>query len=732
MRIDRFAAIAPFVRHHLRTKLVVAGLASLVCFIAAGHAMHTLARAPNIVAKGMRVALHLELPQAANCLDEHVDDEGASKPRPICLYDNARYAQEMAAFTQGQQARLQAIAHLDAQAQQAQQALATLRAALADTADAAVTSDERMASVQQALAQAIVPLRPGSTPSEMEWRQLALARTMDWSRPLQSAAPDRATLDVLAAREEELNTLRSTLTALRSREWQDDEGRTTASVPPALVDELLQDATHPFWEGGWSNSDRTPLAPAFAHYASPLDVHDMLGLWSGLLFGLAAFLLVVVGPTFAAVHVAREREANTLPVLRMTGLSGKQLAAALAARPNVWVFSLAAGLLTAAVPLGCMGVASVGHVLQTLALVGALSVATHLMAMVGGDMLGQRVGSLTVGGAVATLLLGSGAVGSVLLLLYMPVGYLFGPLPLVANAIVGVAVAHAVLPTAETFGTTLFLYSLLVHGGLAGLCMRAWQRRIDEPWSPLFRPHEAALAMALSLGQTVLAVLSFSHSLSLSAWLWSGFDTVNAVTVASASFLAPWLAWLWVHSIKKPPHRRAAISARAARHAFVRFQGVLAATAIVLALTYAAVAARTGLSHMSSEIMWATLTQGLLAVETLVGTLLLAARASHNRHRPILLGTVLVAMQIAFAGAVYRFESFYVAVERKAMHPFLLGTGVSGIWIVALVLLWALGLGLILTAILREHDRERLEAEALDNLDADDDDDADAPQKWLH
>jgi len=126
------------------------------------------------------------------------------------------------------------------------------------------------------------------------------------------------------------------------------------------------------------------------------------------LLALASLLLLVVGPVTTAIQVTRERQAGTLPVLRMTGLDATDLALAFVVAPNAFaivggVSSALLGGLLLTLTSGC----ALG--LVPVALLLALSITTHLMAIAVGDALGLRLDAIVVGALVGAALLVPGA-----------------------------------------------------------------------------------------------------------------------------------------------------------------------------------------------------------------------------------------------------------------------------------------------------------------------------------
>ena len=63
---------------------------------------------------------------------------------------------------------------------------------------------------------------------------------------------------------------------------------------------------------------------------------------------------------------------------------------------------------------------------------------------------------------------------------------------------------------------------------LGGLCLLSWRRRVEQAWSPLFRPLEGAALALLSVGCSALAVLDLSARINVQT-----YDTVNLITFVS-------------------------------------------------------------------------------------------------------------------------------------------------------------------------------------------------------
>ncbi|MCX4239987.1 DUF2339 domain-containing protein [Paraliomyxa miuraensis] len=470
--------------------------------------------------------------------------------------------------------------------------------------------------------------------------------------------------------------------------------------------EALTDAGAEIWEDGWydDRAARTAVLKPMVRYRSPVTPAQKWRLFGMITFVLAGIMLTVVGPVVTATSTAREREAGTLPVLRMTGLSAGDLALAMAIGPNVFALVAGSGLLLLALPVLAL-TAGPSAVLLPLGVLLALAAATHLTAIGLGDALGQRVNAMVVGGLLGLAILGPGLVGSVMVVGDMAAtGLLLGPLP----AMVGESVRMSGLPfasllgpsSASDMGCTMLGYAVLVQTMLGGLCLLSWRRRVEQAWSPLFRPLEGAALALLSVGCSALAVVDLSQRIHVQT-----YDTVNLITFVSTAFLMPVLGWLLVSSLVRPARASAVASCSEVRRAFGRFQLFVVLTAAALAGAYLMVLDNTHLRAEKSEVMWSTLTQALLVAETAVATLLLASRRREGKHRVYILGTAIALLQMVFAVAVYNLEVEHVAFTQKAGMPFMMGMESSPYWVAFLVVLWAAGLGMVLAALLRERDR---------------------------
>ncbi|MCA9648945.1 MAG: hypothetical protein H6712_19920 [Myxococcales bacterium] len=495
-----------------------------------------------------------------------------------------------------------------------------------------------------------------------------------------------------------------------------------------LVHGAIFDQSHELWAYGWVDAAaaRTALLKPMVRYRSPVTSAQRWRLFGVVTFVLAGIMLLVVGPVVTATSTAREREAGTLPVLRMTGLSAGDLAMAMAIGPNVFALVAGTGLLVLALPV--LGLtAGFGATLLPLGLLLILAMATHLTAIGLGDALGQRVNAMVVGGLLGVAVLGPGLVGSVMVVGDMAAtGMLLGPLP----AVIGESVTMSGLPYAKMLGSYygndmaagILSYTVLMQALLGGLCLLSWRRRVEQAWAPLFRPIEGAALALVSVGCSALAVLDLSARINVQT-----YDTVNLITFVSTAFLMPVLGWLLVSSLVRPARASAVASTSEVRRAFLRFQVFVGLTAVALAGAYVLVLNGTHLRAEKSEVMWATLTQGLLVAETAVATLLWASRRREGKHRVFILGTAVALLQLAFAVAVYNLEVEHVAFTQKAGLPFMVGMQASPYWVAFLVVLWAAGLGLVLAALLRERGREQQATPR-----PEDEIDSDNGRRWLH
>ncbi len=478
----------------------------------------------------------------------------------------------------------------------------------------------------------------------------------------------------------------------------------------------------------------TPVQKPSIRYHSPVQDSQRWQLLGSLLLGFASFMLLLVGPVITATHTAREREAGTLPVLRMTGLSAGDLALAMTLGPNV--FAMLGGgllLLISTIILGLtVGPAAL---LMPLALLVVLSAATHLTAIGIGDALGHRVNALLVGALMALGIAGTGVVGGVLVGANMAsAGLLLGPLPAVLGGALGLSglpgTHELAVASDPELGPTMLGYAVLTQLMLAGICLLSWRRRVEQAWAPLFRPAEGVALAVASIGCSALTMVDLSARINTQS-----FDSLNLVTFLASAFLLPLLGWLLVASLRRPARAHAVPSHIEARSAFLRFQGVLALTMLAVGMAYTNVMATSGLSGEQSEVMWATLAQIVLIAETAVAGLLLSSRRRAGRLGISMATGALLVVQIAFAVLVYRLEVGHVAVTHTPGLPFLYGMGASPYWIALMILVWGAGFGLILTALLRERDRARAAAAAEaeePNEDGEAGEASDRRGRWLH
>ncbi len=498
---------------------------------------------------------------------------------------------------------------------------------------------------------------------------------------------------------------------------------------PEDLREMLFEPGATRWLGAWTDAEApyTAVVKPTERYRSPITGGQQWQIIGTLLFLLSSVMLVVVGPVVTATTTAREREAGTLPVLRMTGMSAGDLILAMTVGPNVFALIAGGGLLALAVPMLLL-TAGPSALALPLAAVLVLSAATHLTAIGLGDALGQRVNAMVVGGLLAMGLLGPGLVGAVMVIGDMAAtGFLLGPLPITLATGVSLSgmpfAAHVATGGSSGMGVTIAGYALMIQAMLGLMCLLSWRRRVEQAWAPLFRPFEGALLALASVGCSALSVLDLSERIDVQS-----YDDVNLITFVALGFLMPVLGWLLVTSLVRPARASAVAGVGEVRRGFLRFQVFVGLTAVALAGAYALVLERTGLASEESEVMWATIAQGLLIAESVVATLLWASRRRESRHRILMLGASIVLLQVAASVGVYNLEVEHVALTQSPANPFLLGMNASAYWTAFLVLLWAAGLGLILAAVLRERDRAQEESD-----DALLDDDApDAGSRWLH
>lgn len=481
------------------------------------------------------------------------------------------------------------------------------------------------------------------------------------------------------------------------------------------------------WSSGWEMTNWSKLHKPTIRYRSPISDSTRYRLAGIVFFAIGCFVFLVIGPVVTATATAREREAGTLPVLRMTGMSAGDLALAMIVGPNVFALTLGGSLLLGGSVLLAMTVGACELALP-LGLLGVMAVATHLTAIGLGDALGQRVNAMVVGGLLGVGILIPGLLGAGLASFDVAAtGLLLGPLPPLMASIADISGINQVgLYLGSELTLTMLAYSVAAQALLGLICLGSWRRRVEQGWAPLFRPFEGVALALVSIGCSALTLLDISHHHQA-----QDFNTLNLLTFLSSAFLLPVLAWLLVASLRRPARARAVADHIEARRAFLRFQGFVVVTSLMVGLTYHLVMTQAGLETADSEIMWATLTQLLLAAETGVATLLWASRRRDRKLRVAFLGGAVVLMQLASLFGTYGIEVEHVALHNAAASPLLLNVEVSPYWLGFMILCWAAGLALIFTALMRRRDEQRAAAQAQAELDDEDEDDFGMPGRRL-
>ncbi len=476
-------------------------------------------------------------------------------------------------------------------------------------------------------------------------------------------------------------------------------------------------ASNEIWAGGWEAAIWTKRHEPSVRYHSPVTNSTRYRLAGIAFLAIACFVFVVVSPIVTATATAREREAGTLPVLRMTGMSAGELALAMVVGPNVFAAVLGGSLLLAGIALLALTL-PIGALALPLLMLVVLSTATHLTAIGLGDALGQRVNAMVVGGLLGVGILIPGLLGGVLASFDIAAtGLLLGPLPALTASIADISGLDSVgLYLTDDLTMIMLGFSLTIQALLGLVCLNSWRRRVEQGWAPLFRPLEGVLLALASIGCSALTLLDINHHHQA-----QDFDALNLLTFLSSAFLLPLLAWLLVASLRRPARAHAVADHIEARRAFLRFQGFVAVSTLLVGGTYHVVMNQAGLATADSEIMWATLAQLLLAAETGVATLLWASRRREGKLRIAFVGGAAVLMQLGAVFGTYGLEVEHVARTNSAAAPLLLNAEISGYWMAFMVLCWSTGLALIFTALLRRRDERRAQAQA-DQSEVDDDD----------
>ncbi|HGG56293.1 MAG TPA: hypothetical protein ENK31_00680, partial [Nannocystis exedens] len=582
-----FRSLRPFLRRNLKSRLVSATVAASLAGGLAWLGVSALTEMDTPAARDLRVSLQIE--------DEWAACDGPL--RPACSFDDRLQHEVDLAFADEQQIRT---AILDDLSRRVERAIANLDSAKQILESQAVDLSGEPMGGRKDLTELLlttVDLRPLTSREQDQERTNALQRaaySLSIRNGLIREGGQKALLQEIRIQRELLLAEHDKLRLIGTRESAEID--TTTTDRGALWAELFN--SDPYGKGGeiagWllSSGGQTqvtntlarlsrerpdelaqalfnrnaeiwlgafdpmveitdPVVAATVRYESPVTPTRRWQLFGTSLLGLASLFFLIVGPVATATHTAREREAGTLPVLRMTGLSAGELALAMALGPNIFA-TVAGGLLLLLGVLALGLTAGFSALLLPLAALLFLAITTHIIAIGLGDALGHRVNALMVGALMAFGIVGPGLLGAALCTANVAgAGLLFGPLPAVLAGITelsGLAgTTHAMIAYDSGFGGTILGYSLAVQGLLAGIFLLSWRRRVEQAWTPLFRPAEGiALALA-SIGCSGLTLLDLSERLNTQS-----FDNLNLVTFLASSFLLPLLGWLLVASLRRP------------------------------------------------------------------------------------------------------------------------------------------------------------------------------------
>lgn len=763
--------LRPFVRRDLKGRLISASIAALVI---AGLSWFGLSAFTHLDSAGARDArIELGLEHGREVCSNHAGTWRLveSSGMPKCTFDDRTQQQADKDWARDIRLRSAILHELDlrlaATLENLEEAQQILERQEVDLSSGRVAGDAHLAELIEL--PAIAPLRWKTIYTHgYAFDDLKLAATYDPVRDLSPAATREIFVGALEQARAQVLEHQATVNRQRSREPEPDVssklvGRTSqiaevrqypdrhALELDSLIwfeqglDENVSHSAwqlaneHPekfaaaldpeadIWSGGWEAAVWTKRHQPTARYYSPVDDATRYRLAGVLFFAIAAFVFVVVGPIVTATATAREREAGTLPVLRMTGMSADQLAMAMVVGPNVFALILGGSLLLGSIVLLSLTVGAM-KLLLPLGLLAVLAAATHLTAIGLGDALGQRVNAMVVGALLGVGIVFPGLLGAGLASFDVAAtGLLLGPLPALMASIGEISgLNHIGLFLGDDLTRTMLTYSISAQGVLAVVCLGSWRRRVEQGWAPLFRPFDGVILALLSIGCSALTLLDINHHHQA-----ENFDSLNLLTFLSSVFLLPVLAWLLAASLRRPARAGAVADHVEARRAFLRFQGFVAVTAALVGLTYHFVMNEAGLSMEKSEVMWATLCQLLLAAETAVATLLWASRRREGKLRIAFLGGALVLMQLGSVFGTYGIEVSHVALTNGPALPLLLDADVSPYWLGFMILCWAAGLALIFTALLRRRDDKQQAARERAQAEAEEDDDFGMPGRRL-
>jgi hypothetical protein len=440
-----------------------------------------------------------------------------------------------------------------------------------------------------------------------------------------------------------------------------------------------------------------PLPPAPWRYTNPAPVRSFLFFFGGLCWMAAWLLLTVATPAAATYRTATEREMGTFPNLRMTGLSSRELAAAIAVASNL--VPLVGGLLSlafSALAWTCIGFG--GFVGATIPGLGCGLLVGLSMALVLGQSYGRRKNPSMLAVAVGSLSLLGGVAGLIGLGTSTASWSMFGP---GAMGLGGILTSGLPLHLSQGDGLTVTstatvavsLFMVTAAGGAVWLSQRVWARKLEN--------NDAhTLTRAEALGVVVTATLGcllwlLEHG---ARWDWSLEDWGLAVFFVDLCLVLV-IASVALASTRRPALAGVRPSAEAVRRSFGWGTGIAAIVSAVSVITVVVIPGADDLpqalvSGASTRLLAPPLVQAALTCEVILAVILLRARTSQSVLRTMITGmflaggnALLTLFTVALVGANTASPAL-AALPFVAQPATMIQEGIAPIWVGLVVLLW--------------------------------------------
>ncbi len=441
-----------------------------------------------------------------------------------------------------------------------------------------------------------------------------------------------------------------------------------------------------------------PLPHAPWLYLTPTPVRSFLFFFGGLCWMAAWLLLTVATPAAATYRTATEREMGTFPNLRMTGLSARELAAAIAVASNL--FPLGGGLLSlalCAVAWTCIGFG--GFVGATVPGLGCGLLVGLSMALVIGQSHGRRKNPSLLAVAVGSLSLLGGVAGLIGLGTSTASWSMFGPGAMGLGGILTSGLPlhlsdHFELPVTSWATVAVSLFMVTIAGGAVWLSQRVWARKLESNDAPtLTRPEALGVVVTVTLGSLLWL---WEHG---ARWDWSLEDTGLAVFFIDLC-LALVIASVALASTRRPALAGVRPSAKAVRRSFGWGTGI--AAVVLSGVSLSAVLFIPGADELpealaaraSTRLLAPTLVQAALTCEVILAVILLRGRTPQSLLRTMITGmflaggnALLTLFTVVLVGANTASPAL-AALPFVAQPATMIQEGIAPIWVGLVVLLW--------------------------------------------